>query len=188
MKIFLFKKQFIFIFLISFIVILLSTIPLKLAIARYQAPLPQIIFTLGGGINREEFTAQFAQTHPLLPIWLSSGSPKPIAEKLFQKAGIDLSRVKVDSRATDTVTNFTTVVKDFQKEHIQHLYLITSSFHMRRAKTIATIVLGSHGITFTPVAIPSTEHSESIIKIVRDAGRALIWLVTGHTGASLNNR
>ncbi|NER26936.1 MAG: YdcF family protein, partial [Symploca sp. SIO1C4] len=45
----------------------------RLAIAHYQAPHPQAIITLGGGIDREKFTAKFAQTHPSLEIWVSTG-------------------------------------------------------------------------------------------------------------------
>jgi uncharacterized SAM-binding protein YcdF (DUF218 family) len=181
----LFKRQSIFIFLTSLIVIFLSTIPLRLAIARYQAPLPQAILTLGGQPDREEFTAKFAQTHTSLPIWISSGSTPEEVHQIFRNAGTRNANVHIDRRAIDTVTNFTTLVKDFQKEHIQHLYLITSCFHMPRAKAIATIVLGSHGIAFTPVCISSWGNPESKLRIWRDIGRAFFWLITGRTGASL---
>jgi hypothetical protein len=84
------------------------------------------------------------------------------------------------------VTNFTSLVKDFKQRKYHHLYLITSDFHMARAKAIATFVLGSQGIAFTPVSIPSRQPPESWFHILRDSGRALLWIVTGRTGASLN--
>lgn len=185
MQFFLFKRQFIFIFLTALSVIFLVTIPLKIAIAIHQAPLPQAILTLGGTPEREDFTAKFAQTYPYLPIWISSGSsPEEIAE-IFRNVGTTEENLHIDRRAVDTVTNFTTLVKDFQKKHIQHLYLITSCFHMPRAKAIATIILGSHGIVFTPVCLHSWGNRESKVRILRDVGRAFFWLITGHTGASL---
>jgi uncharacterized SAM-binding protein YcdF (DUF218 family) len=163
----------------------LSRIPVQLAIAYYQSPLPQAILTLGGPPDREEFTAQFAKRYPSLEIWVSSGIPPQQAQEIFRGAGIPDTRVHLDRRALDTVTNFTTLVDDFKKLQIQHLYLITSDFHMRRAKAIATFVLGSQGIAFTPVTIPSDKPLESEFHILRDVCRALLWLVTGRTGASL---
>lgn len=165
--------------------LLLSIIPLRLAIASYQAPHPQAIFTLGGGRDREEFTAQFAQYYPSLEICVSSGLPPDLARPIFRAADIPDSRVHLDYRAVDTVTNFTSLVADFKHQGIQHLFLITSEFHMPRAKAIATIVFGSQGITFTPVTIPSDKPLESQLHVLRDVGRAGLWLITGRTGASL---
>ncbi len=172
----------------GFILIFLSIIPIRIAIASYQAPHPQAILTLGGGLDRERFTAKFAQKYPQLNIWISSGRPAAEARDIFQTANISNSRIHLDYRAVDTVTNFTTLVGDFKSHHIQHLYLITSAFHMPRAKIIATLVLGSQGITFTPVSIPSPQPRESIVRILRDSGRSLLWIVSGRTGASFNPR
>jgi uncharacterized SAM-binding protein YcdF (DUF218 family) len=172
----------------GFIVILLLLIPVRLAIAHYQIPHPQAILTLGGGQDREEFTAQFAQAHPYLNIWVSSGIPPNKAREIFRAAGISQQRVHLDYRAVDTVTNFTSLVQDFKSQKIQHLYLITSDFHMPRAKAIAIIVLGSQGITFTPISISSNEPKESLVRILRDSFRSILWIFTGRTGASLSPR
>jgi uncharacterized SAM-binding protein YcdF (DUF218 family) len=170
----------------TFILVLVNIIPVRLAIAFYQAPLPQAILTLGGGEDREDFTAQFAQIHPSLEIWVSSGTIPDKARQIFQAAGIPNTRVHIDRRAVDTVTNFTSLVKDFKQRNYHHLYLITSDFHMARAKVIATFVLGSQGIAFTPVSMPSNQPPESWFHILRDSGRAMLWIFTGRTGASLN--
>ncbi|NEQ20503.1 MAG: YdcF family protein [Microcoleus sp. SIO2G3] len=167
--------------------LLLSIIPVRLAIASYQAPHPQAILTLGGGIDREKFTAQFAQAHPSLEIWVSSGTEPKKALAIFQAAGIPDTRVNLDRRAVDTVTNFTTLVTDFKNRGIQHLYLITSDFHMPRAKAIAFFVLGSQGITFTPVTVPSNKPDESNLHILRDVSRSVVWILTDRTGASLHS-
>lgn len=173
---------------VSFTLFLLSIISIQLAIAYYQAPHPQAILILGGPSEREKFTAQFAKAYPNLDIWLSTGIPPSQALPLFQAAGIPTRRIHLDYRATDTVTNYTSLVSNFKQHHIRHLYLITSDFHMPRAKAIATIVLGSQGIAFTPVAVPSDRPKESSWRILRDMGRSIFWLTTGRTGASLKTR
>ena len=169
--------------LAAFLLILLGTIPIKLAIASHQAPKPQAILMLGGGSDREKFTAQFAQNHPSLNIWVSSGVSCKQANKIFGAADIPEERVNLDYRA---VTNFTSLVKDFEKLNIKHLYLITSEFHLPRAEAIATIVLGSRGITFTPIPVPSQQPQETVLHISRDIFRSILWIITGRTGASVN--
>ncbi|MEM7725290.1 MAG: YdcF family protein [Cyanobacteria bacterium P01_A01_bin.45] len=166
--------------------ILLSLIPLRLAMAYNQAPQPEAILTLGGSEKREKFTAEFARLHQNLDIWVSTGIPSDEASSIFEKANISENRLHLDYRATDTVTNFTTLVQDFRQRGIHHLFLITSDFHITRAKAIATIVLGSQGIIFTPISIPSEKPTESVFRILRDMGRSLFWIFTGHTGSSLN--
>ncbi|MHC5776788.1 YdcF family protein [Nostoc sp.] len=177
-------KKYGILILVTIVLVLLSVIPLRIAIAYHQTPQPQAILVLGGGENREEFAAQFAKFHPALKIWVYSGSHPEKSRAIFQAAGIADSRVYLDYRATDTVTNFTTLVRVFQQQQIQHIFLITSDFHMPRAKAIATLILGSQGIAFTPRATPSNQTQESLLDIIRDIARSLLWIVTGHTGAS----
>lgn len=162
-------------------------IPARLAIARWQSPEPQAILTLGGRPAREAFTAQFARLHPELKVWVSSGLPPQDSRPLFRREGVTDDRVNLDYRALDTVTNFTTLVKDLEQQNIRHIYLITSDYHIVRAQAIATIVLGSHGITFTAVAVPSTKPPEDNLRIARDIARSLVWLATGLTGANLKS-
>ena len=146
---------------------------------------PQAILVLGGSTKREKFAAQFARKHPDIPIWISGGTPKDYAEGVFTDAGIDLDRLHLDYRAVDTVTNFTTLVDEFQAQGINKIYLITSDYHMRRARVIGSIVLGSRGVEFEPVPVPSGQSPEPVEKVLRDGARALLWLTTGRTGASL---
>ncbi len=172
--------------ILGIILIFASIIPIRLAIAAHIAPQPQAILTLGGAQIREKFTAQFAQNHPTLDIWVSSGISPKLANPIFNAAGISENRFHLDYRAVDTVTNFTTLVSDFKQRQIYHLYLITSDFHMPRAKTIATFVLGSQGITFTPITISDRQPKETLIRIIRDGIRSIVWIFTGRTGASLH--
>ncbi|MES1024426.1 YdcF family protein [Gloeocapsa sp. BRSZ] len=182
------KYRFVTLAIASLLIILLGIIPLRVAIAHYQVPQPQAILTLGGGADRETFTAQFAQLYPQLDIWVSSGIPTKQACKIFQQAGISPARIYIDRRAVDTVTNFTSLVDEFQQRHIRHVYLITSDFHMSRATAIATIIFGSQGIIFTPISIPSNHPPESQLRILRDSTRAVLWLFTRRTGASFHSR
>ncbi|MBW4561951.1 MAG: YdcF family protein [Mojavia pulchra JT2-VF2] len=167
-----------------------SIIPTKLAIALYQAPSPQAIFVLGGDFARIEFAAKFGQSHNNLNIWVSDVTSNLEFNRLiFHKFGVPDQRLRLDGRATDTVTNFTTLAADFVKQKLEHIYLITSDYHMRRARAIATIVLGSQGIAVTPVVVPSPlDKSESLVRALRDCGRSILWILSGRSGASYNQR
>lgn len=122
-----------------------------------------------------------------MPIWLSSGANDTISRQIFSNAGINLERIHFDNRATDTVTNLTSLVNDFQRQKIKHIYLVTSDYHISRASAIATVVLGSKGITFTPISVPEKSPRESFLKIIRDTIRALFWVMTGYTGSSFKS-
>lgn len=178
-------KKYLLLALASFILTLLLMIPVRLAIAITQTPQPQAFFILGGDPDREKFTAELAQGYPHLKIWVSSPPDIEKTRQTFQAVNIPEQQVHIDQRAVDTVTNFTSLVGDFKQNHIQHLYLITSDFHIPRAKAIATVVLGSQGIAFTPVSVPSQREPETIDRIIRDIARSLLWMVTGYTPAKL---
>jgi len=150
----------------------LGLLPLKIAIAAQQAPLPEAMLILGGSPAREQAGAKIAGYHPDLRVWVSTGQMPEDVISTFQTAGVEPDRVILDYRATDTVTNFTTLVDDFKHHNIRHLYLVTSDFHMPRAKAIGTVVLGSRGIVFTPIAVDDGKPSEPRAKIFRDVGRS----------------
>ncbi len=149
---------------------------------------PQAVLVLGGATEREQFAAEFAKQHPQLPVWVSSGSNPEYAEWLFATAGIDPKRVHLDYQAVDTVTNFTTLADYFKTQDIRSVYVITSDYHMRRAQVIGEIVLGSRGIDLKPIAVPSGQAPEPLKKVVRDAARAVLWVITGETGSQFARR
>lgn len=152
---------------------------------------PEAILVLGGATYRESFAAEFAREHPDLPIWVSGGAPSKYTQGVFADAGVDLNRLHIDRSAADTVTNFTTLVDEFHAKGIDNIYVITSDYHMRRARVVGEIVLGSRGILLRPVPIPSEQaepEHEPVIKTFRDAGRSVVWIVTGRTGASLSGK
>lgn len=157
-------------------------ISIKLAIARYRYPDPQIFLVLGGSQDREKYTAQLAQDYPSLDIWVSSRQSPEQIYTAFREEDISKTRILIDSRAADTVTNFTSLVQDLKDQDIRHLYLVTSDYHMPRSEAIAFVVLGSQGIAYTPVNVPSTQPREAWFKTIRDVGRSVLWIVTGRTG------
>lgn len=149
---------------------------------------PQAIFVLGGATGRENFAADFARQHPELPVWVSGGSNPEYTYGVFSDAGINLKNLHINREAVDTVTNFTTLVDELKAKGIHSVYLITSDYHMRRAKTIGEIVFGSRGIYIKPIAVQSNQAAEPWQKAVRDGGRAVLWITTGYSGATLKQR
>lgn len=146
---------------------------------------PEVILVLGGEPAREKFALEFARSHPETKIWVSSGSPEEYTKMLFDRAGIDRSRLHIDRRALDTVTNFTTLVDEFHRQGITSVYLVTSDDHMQRSQVVGEIVFGSRGIIIKPLPLHSGREPESVVKSVRDGARAIVWLFTGMTGANL---
>jgi uncharacterized SAM-binding protein YcdF (DUF218 family) len=149
------------------------------------AQAPQAALVLGGEPRREQFAAEFARQRPSLPIWVSGGSNPEYAEWIFQQAGVSENLVHLDYDAVDTLTNFTTLADKLRSQGITRIYLITSDYHMRRAEWIGRVVLGSRGIQFETVAIPSDKMPEPLEKAVFDGARAVLWVITGNTGTSL---
>ncbi|MEB3336724.1 MAG: YdcF family protein [Leptolyngbyaceae bacterium] len=171
----------------GFIALLISAIPIRLGIARLQAPYPQAILVLGGDPRREEVAAELAALDPAFKVWVSTGMPYKQSQQIFQAAGVPAHQVTLNYHAVDTLTNFTTLIADFQEQRIQHLYMVTSDYHLPRSKMIAYVVLGSRGITFTPVSVSSVRPGEyprleTRFLILRDTTRAILWLFTGYTG------
>jgi uncharacterized SAM-binding protein YcdF (DUF218 family) len=120
----------------------------------------------------------------VVDIWVSSGANPEYAKWVFDTAHIASERLRLDYRAVDTVTNFTTLVDDLEQQGIQSIYLITSDYHMRRAKVIAWIVLGSRGIDFKPVRVPSDQGApETLFRSLRDGVRSILWVLTGKNGS-----
>ncbi len=144
---------------------------------------PQAIFVLGGEEEREIFAAKFAHTHPNLPVWISSGAPPGYTKRVFKKAGVAPENLHLDYQASDTVTNFTTMVDRFEAKGITSVYLVTSDDHIQRARTIGEIVFGSRGIKVKPLTVTSNRPTEPIQKTIRDSLRSSIWLITGYSGS-----
>ena len=145
-----------------------------------QPPEPQLILVLGGDTDREKVAADLARQRGL-PVVVSGGSNPEYAHWLFGQRGMSGSRLHLDYRAQDTLTNFTSVVGDLRRARVRHVLVVTSVDHMRRALLVGRIVAGSQGITLTPMAVSCEDRckEEPISKVLCDGARALLWVITG---------
>lgn len=144
-------------------------------------PPPQMILVLGGDAERERVAAQLARADGL-PVVVSGGSNPEYATWLFrEQEGLPPGQVRLDYRARDTLTNFTSLVDDLRQARVRHALLVTSVDHMERALLVGRIVAGSRGIHLTPVAV-SCGHAclkETRRKIWGDGLRAAVWVISG---------
>ena len=143
-------------------------------------PPPQMILVLGGDVERERVAGELARRDGL-PVLVSGGSNPEYAHWLFGRQGLEAGRVQLDYRATDTLTNFTSIVDELKRAKVRHVLLVTSSDHMQRAMLVGRLVAGSRGIGLTPVAVPCGERCqpEGWRKIWGDGARAALWVLTG---------
>ena len=151
--------------------------------------IPSSIVVLGGGIRREILAAQLAQFYPNLPIIVSSGSSLPCLYRVFvEENKVDWRRLKVDFRATDTLTNFTALVPYLQSNQTRKIFMVTSKGNLPRAFVLAWLIWGSRGIAIEPVLVEGVGNNESWLKTFADSNRAIAWVVLGEkTVANLYN-
>ena len=140
-----------------------------------------MILVLGGDKDREAAAAKLARQRGL-PVVVSGGTNPEYARWLFQqRAGLPPGQVRLDYRASDTLSNFTSLAGDLQRARIRHALLVTSSDHMKRAMLVGRIVAGSRGIHLTPMPVSCGQlcKVESDRKIWGDGLRAVLWVVSG---------
>jgi len=140
-----------------------------------------MILVLGGAPEREAAAAKLAR-HDKLPVVVSSGTNPEYAHWLFEeREGLPAQQVQLDYRASDTLSNFTSLVDDLRRAHVRHALLVTSSDHMERALLVGRIVAGSRGIHLTPVVVPCDQHCrpERRSKVWSDGARAVVWVLSG---------
>ncbi|KOP23786.1 hypothetical protein AMR41_24980 [Hapalosiphon sp. MRB220] len=135
-------------------------------------------FVLGGSIRREIFVAQLIKQHPQIKTLISRGSPDPCIWLIFQKEVAPLANVWLEKCANSTFSNFYYGIPILRRWHVHKVMLITSGTHLTRAKWLAQIMLGAHGIwveteTVQEQGIPGNR--ESWAKTVLDVTRSLFW-------------
>lgn len=162
----------------------------------------QVFLILGGARVRElecarmikEFVDRNRQADvvrslpPPLLVLLSSGSAS--LTQVAEASGTNPSCTRLDYRAVDTLTNFTTLASDLARSGCTSVTVATSQAHMCRAYPLAVLVLGSHGIRVSQLACPDSfdRHAkdESTIRALRDFTRALVWIMFGWDGVSVS--
>ncbi len=137
-------------------------------------------FVLGGSIRRETYVVQQATQYPQIPILISHGSPDPCIWLIFQRELASLENVWLEKCANSTFENFYYGIPLLRKWGIHKVKLITSPTHLPRAKWMAQILLGAHGIWVEPdivqeLGVPGNH--ESWLKTGLDLTRSIFWAI-----------
>lgn len=154
--------------------LLLNTLTLRSAAS---GPL-DAFFVLGGSIRREIYVAQLAKQYPQTRILISQGSPDPCIWLIFQREKAPIQQVLLEKCADSTFANFYYSIPILRQWGVRKLKLITSPTHLPRAKWLAQIVLGAHGIWVEPDIVQEQGipgNRESFLKTGLDLTRSLVW-------------
>ncbi|CAD5959968.1 hypothetical protein PCC9214_03121 [Planktothrix tepida] len=135
-------------------------------------------FVLGGSIRREMYVTQLAKQNPDIRILISTGSDDPCILKLFEREQASTQQVWLEKCAQSTFDNFFYSQPILTKWHAHHVKLITSPTHLPRAKWMAQILLGAHGIwvdveTVKETGVPANR--ELWLKTGLDLTRTVLW-------------
>ena len=190
----------------------LALVRLARVLLRARPEPPQCVLVLGGCKERELAAARMfgAAAVPSARMLLLSSGAASLAELQAAAAPAAAHTVLVDRRAVDTVTNFTTVARSLAAAGVTSVACATAREHCLRALAVGTLVLGAEGeclcglnVACLPVrpracvattgleasALPVDSHealAEGWLRTLRDVGRALLWLLSGLHGGSLN--
>ena len=133
---------------------------------------------LGGSIQREIHVARLATEYPDIPILISKGSDDPCILLIFQRERAAIENVWLENCANSTFGNFYFTQPILQQWGVRRLKLITSPSHLPRAKWLAQIILGSHGIWVETDLVDETGvpgNRESLPKTLVDTFRGFLW-------------
>jgi uncharacterized SAM-binding protein YcdF (DUF218 family) len=139
---------------------------------------PDVIFVLGGSIQRENYAAKLANLYPDLPILISKGSHAPCVYQIFLKLQSRMNNVCLETCANSTFGNFFFGVPIIRHWGAHKVMLITSPTHLPRAQWMAQIQLGTQGIAVeikltNEPGIPGNQ--ESKLKTALDITRSILW-------------
>lgn len=137
-------------------------------------------FVIGGSIRREIYVAQQAKQYPQTPILISRGSQDPCIWLIFQQEAAELQKVWLEKCANSTFENFYYGTPILHQWGVHKVKLITSPTHLPRAKWLAQILLGSHGIWVEPDIVQEQgipANREHWLKTGLDITRSLFWAV-----------
>ncbi|MHC5914065.1 MAG: YdcF family protein [Nostoc sp.] len=144
--------------------LLTSIIPARIAIAFYQTPVPQAIFVLGGASERMKFAAQFWQSRQNLDIWVSDFAWNlDVDRRIFLEYGVSDAKLHLDGRATDTVTNFTTLAEDFANQRLQHTDFRLPTKLEFRYMFYLSVLTGADGLLFWIHYLSSPSWNKSVL-------------------------
>mmetsp|Transcript_4771 Transcript_4771/g.6033 ORF Transcript_4771/g.6033 Transcript_4771/m.6033 type:complete len:189 (+) Transcript_4771:285-851(+) len=138
-----------------------------------------LCFVLGGSKRREVAALKTClKKFPGVPIWISGPELTQDCLEICEQEGVDPELLRVDYRAIDTLSNFTTMCQDMYTGGFKKVAIITSRYHMKRARSIAAIIMPEFKLRYVPVGIvyQANEEKETILKVWRDQIRAYLWV------------
>jgi uncharacterized SAM-binding protein YcdF (DUF218 family) len=136
------------------------------------------ILVLGGSIRREIYVAEIAKEFPQMPILISSGSAEPCLWLIFQQSQAPIDQVWLQNCATSTFKNYYFALPLLKQWDVHHVKIITSATHLPRAKWLAQIIFGTHGIWTEIDLVPEAGipgNRETWLKTSLDVIRSFIW-------------
>lgn len=135
-------------------------------------------FVLGGSIRREMYVAKLTKQYPQVRVLISGGSPDVCIWLIFQREVAAMANVWLEKCASSTFSNFYYSIPILRRWHVHKVMLITSPTHLPRAKWLAQILLGAHGIWVETEVV----HEQGIpgnreywAKTGLDLTRSLLW-------------
>ncbi len=137
-------------------------------------------FVLGGSIRREMHVATLAKEYPQVPVLISGGSWEPCVWLIFDQRSAPKEKVWLEKCADSTFGNFFFSVPILEQWGVHKVKLITSPTHLPRAKWLAQISFGIHGIWVETELAEETGipgNRESNVKTALDVTRTLLWAV-----------
>ncbi len=138
------------------------------------------LFVLGGSIQREIYVANLAKQYPETPVLISQGSPDPCILLIFQREKAPIRQVFLERCADSTFDNFYFNIPILHQWGVRKVKLITSPTHLPRARWMAQILLGAHGIWVDTELVKEQGipgNRESVLKTGLDVTRSLGWAV-----------
>ncbi|MFB2919456.1 YdcF family protein [Aerosakkonema funiforme] len=144
-----------------------------------QGPVDAFL-VLGGSITREIYVAELAKKYPQTPILISGGSKDPCILLIFRRANAPMQNVLLEKCAKTTFGNFYFSQPILSQWQVHKVKLITSLTHLPRAKWLAQIILGSHGIWVEPDIVKEQGipgNRESFLLTAWGLTRSLSWAV-----------
>mmetsp|Transcript_2176 Transcript_2176/g.2500 ORF Transcript_2176/g.2500 Transcript_2176/m.2500 type:complete len:186 (-) Transcript_2176:770-1327(-) len=138
-----------------------------------------LCFILGGSKRREVAALKTClKKFPGVPIWISGPELTEDCLQVCEEEGVNPELLRIDYRAVDTLSNFTTMAPEMYKGGFKKVAIITSRYHMKRARTIASIIMPEFKVRYVPIAImyKADSEKENLVKVWRDQIRSYLWV------------
>lgn len=147
------------------------------SLARALTQPSQAYFVLGGNNTREIHAAELVREHPQMLTLISSGSEDPCIWNAFKRAYAPMDKVWLEKCAHSTFENMYYCLPILKSWHVSRITVIDSLSHEPRARWMARIIFGAHGIwtDFDVLKDGFPAKPELEFKTILDVIRACLW-------------